>query len=363
MVPVLAIIFMNQKKSISWAHLAGTCFVLVTIIVNLIHYSYFPVPRFLFSSTYYVYNFMAFIFFSYMFRNYPKEMMRAAYIGLAAVIILQIPHIHLFPDQTWRQTGTFNNPNQLAYWSLLSLIVLVLFRHNNRFNLMDFFLFFVLLYLQTQAISKAGMITFALAVLCLPFVPQMSKMGRIFILLTLCAGVVYGVFNYDKILAIPDKVVEVERVVARLETIGEDEDDNPLVRGYGRLYEFPEYVLLGAGEGAYERFNPVHPNEIHSGLATIVFSYGIAGTAFFAFFLLSILNRQPWYYVFLFGCVFLYSLPHQNIRFTHFWVYLGILDATRHYAKAKRPKVQAYLQNHLTNSKTRYPIYQGKNTT
>ena len=71
----------------------------------------------------------------------------------------------------------------------------------------------------------------------------------------------------------------------RIANVGEQQDDSFTSRGYDRIWQFPEYLLLGAGEGAYSRFRNWDDNEFHSTFGTIVFSYGFVGSAFFAWWM------------------------------------------------------------------------------
>jgi len=48
-------------------------------------------------------------------------------------------------------------------------------------------------------------------------------------------------------------------------------------RGYDRLFNYPENIVWGAGEGYYERFD--EEIEFHSWPGTVLFCYGLIGTA------------------------------------------------------------------------------------
>ena len=64
----------------------------------------------------------------------------------------------------------------------------------------------------------------------------------------------------------------------RLSGIGEQKDDSLLHRGYIRLLRNPQYLVLGAGEGAFERLtDEAFDKEFHSTLGNVLMSYGILG--------------------------------------------------------------------------------------
>ena len=96
-------------------------------------------------------------------------------------------------------------------------------------------------------------------------------------------------------------------------------------RGYSRILEYPEYVILGAGEGARYRFGPEHSHELHSSLGTLLFSYGVPGLAFFLLMLLFVLRRKRFSVWLLTMAPLIYSLSHQGLRTTLFWIFLTIV--------------------------------------
>ena len=83
------------------------------------------------------------------------------------------------------------------------------------------------------------------------------------------------------------RIADIETVAnlqQRLEGIGAQKDNSLLDRGYNRLLNNPGYLILGAGEGDYERLDPdpTQPleelyKEFHSTLGNILMSYGVIG--------------------------------------------------------------------------------------
>ncbi len=316
---------MKPEPRIRKVYLMGTAFAAYTVLINLIHCAFYFDPRFLLSSFYYVFNFSAFCLISYLFRRAPDK--AATLMRLALLAVIAAEFLLLFKAGHMRRAeGTFNNPNQFTYWALLAGVSLFTLRQ--RFNITDFSALFLLGYIQTQTLSKAGLITYALFMVLVFLTPRVSFAGRSFLMFcVLCLGV-YAIFEADRFSEYAGRIDSIERAAQRLEGIGQESDDSAEARGYDRIWNFPEYALLGAGEGAYYRFHPRSRNqELHSGIATLVFSYGLVGTGLFAFFIFSVFRGKPWYYAVLLVIVLLYGLTHQNIRFTDFWVFLGLVNA------------------------------------
>ena len=94
-------------------------------------------------------------------------------------------------------------------------------------------------------------------------------------------------------------------------------------RGYDRLVNHAEYLLLGAGEGSYNRFQSELPgSELHSSYGTLLFCYGLVGALLFSLALLLVCGLQVRWMLYL-SPVMLFGLFHHGLRFTLFWVLLA----------------------------------------
>jgi hypothetical protein len=98
-------------------------------------------------------------------------------------------------------------------------------------------------------------------------------------------------------------------------------------RGYFRLAKYPYYLLFGAGEGYVYRFAIVDQweHELHSSIATLLFCYGIVGTALFAGINWQIVRLGGWLSALALMPPYVFGLTHQGLRFTQLWVLLGFL--------------------------------------
>src|SRR5690606_25026545 len=126
-------------------------------------------------------------------------------------------------------------------------------------------------------------------------IPATVKVG---IVLSAC------LLSFVQIMLHPS-TVEITQFDKFTERFSLDENTDPekfTERGYERLWEYPQYLIYGAGEGAHWRFMDVlyaersigGGREIHSGLASVLFSYGIFGFALFAGFIYAIFRKaQP----------------------------------------------------------------------
>ena len=328
MAPVIASLFMNFKSNkIKTTYLFGGLFVCLTIIINVVNYLFFPDIRFLLTALIYPYNFMVFIFTAWLFQKNPEKVIRYTFWGLVATVIIQIQVTYLFDFgfRGYRGTAGFENPNQLAYWTLLTAAMVVFLRRGKSLRWQEWGLLILLGFLQSLALSKAGIIAYSVFIIFLFLTPKISKITYVLGGSALLIGSIYALNDPVALNKIYDHIEPLKNVAARLEGIGTEADDSPEARGYYRIVEYPMYSVLGSGEGAFYRFNEEGYNrELHSGIATIIFSYGIFGATLFSLFLFLVIYKQPWYYILLFVPIIMFGLPHQNFRFAHFWVFLGI---------------------------------------
>lgn len=102
-------------------------------------------------------------------------------------------------------------------------------------------------------------------------------------------------------------------------------------RGYDRVYRNPEYLLTGAGEGAYERFQFGHGprRELHSSFGTVVFSYGMVGVLLLAIFAIRAVRGARFRMAVMLVPSLIYTVAHQGLRFTMFWVVLAAFVALK----------------------------------
>lgn len=327
-IPILSTMFLSFKiRKIKTVYVIGALFVLTTIGINFINYMFFPDIRFLLTMMIYPYNFCVFLFVVWLFQKDYKTAKNYSFYALIVTILIQLAVIQFFDFgyRGYRGTGGFENPNQLAYWTLLTGTMLIFLKRDEKLKLIDWLLLCILGFFQALALSKAGLIAYGLLIGFLFLTPKISRKAYIIFFSVIVMTIFYLVMNPTALNQISDSVKPVEHVVERIQGIGSEPDDSVEARGYYRIIEYPLYTLLGAGEGAFARFDKEgYVREIHSGIATILFSYGLIGFTLFTCFLMLVAYRQPWYYILLCLPIILFGLPHQNFRFAHFWVFLGI---------------------------------------
>jgi hypothetical protein len=318
-------------------YLAGAAFLSWVTVANLFWWGQYQDPMFLLSSAYYVYDFCILVLVFSLFQRLREDFFVATRLALIVAVVVQLVCLLVLPDvlKGFRATGTFNNPNQLGYWSLLVTACYVVTRGEASLKWLDVLMLCALAYIAALSLSKAAMLSIlAMLGFALWFQGVSSRLK-----LAVVTAIAFGT---AVVLAQPG-LLQVglgdglsSRVVERFDDIGNQKDDSLTARGYDRIWLFPEYLLVGAGEGAYERFRTGISTEMHSTFGTILFSYGLPGAALFLLVLWIIFRRAPPRYLVYFVPVCLYGITHQGLRFTQFWIFLALVFCSAQYG-AKPP--------------------------
>ena len=95
-------------------------------------------------------------------------------------------------------------------------------------------------------------------------------------------------------------------------------------RGADRIVTFPKFMLFGAGEGDFARFVTLDGkvNELHSSLLSILFCYGMVPTAFICKWCIDALKRKNMWQLCAAAALIIESLTLINYRQPLFWFLL-----------------------------------------
>ena len=246
-------------------------FIIAVCIINGFYYCYNQNGQFLLFTLYWMYVTMAI----WIFRTLASEQFLFG-LGIVCQINLLVQTIIYFLGkgryfhENWggsRFMGTFNDPNQFAFFIFTMLLILVL------------------IYLRNQQ-KKYIWLFWADAV----FLIGVSKStgvftGAIFIMMALYY--IWPKADFD--ISLTDYTL-LDRIRQKIWKFSHGNLADLLYdRSAERLVLHPKYLLYGAGEGMFERFLPgdyvnqitpgvfdvVRVNEIHSSLFSVWFSYGI----------------------------------------------------------------------------------------
>ncbi len=326
-------------------------FVALATFINLAYFFIYKSNgvdnRFYFPPLFYIFDMFFFVMILFILNN--NFILKINHISLAILISLSVQVLMgLVHIGSGRSSLFFNNPNQLGYYSLVSLTVFASLPSKYRANKL-IILCAVLFssYLILLSGSRAALLGVAL-LSGMIFLKEGIKVGfssSIFIIIVL-VGSWYFLNKNDFFNS------QIDSIKARQEVKANQGASEWQVRGYDRFVLNPEYVFFGAGEGVYERFNSYQHLEMHSGPGTILFSYGVLGFTFFFLFIKQVIKLNLLFNFLLLLPVFLYNLTHQGFREPLFWILLAcifVVSQNEYKQKINRWKLR---QNRNLNNVT-----------
>jgi hypothetical protein len=290
--------------------LAG--FVFYTALVNLTWATALEDMSLLKNTLFYAYDVMLLLTCLVLYAHFDDAFLRVTVYAVGGSLLLQAVLSPLAMSASSRQALFFNDENQLGYYCVLAGSIVVLGAQRFAIRLRYQALFYVAIaYLALLSQSRGALL--GLAVLTV-----VALLRRPFHLLLVCgACAVAAMLMLDS----PSISKTDERYI-----VG-SEYDTAGGRGYDRIVNYPEHILLGAGEGAYTRFrSDLYASEVHSTYGTLLFCYGIPGTLLFTLGLVLFCKYDPRIALFLMPAM-AHSLGHQGMRFAFFWAMLAFLGA------------------------------------
>jgi hypothetical protein len=264
------------------------------------------------STLFYAYDVLLFVTCLVLYERFKDQFLKVTVYAVAVSVLLQAVLSPLAIQQDMsRQALFFNDENQLGYYCVLAGITFVLgARHFAIPTLYQAVFYAALGYLAVLSQCRGGLV--ALGVLLL--VAVLERPLRLLLVLG-ALGAVYFLMTLQPSLLGKSE----ERLVQA------GEYDSAETRGYDRILTYPEHILVGAGEGAYERFrSALYASEIHSSYGTLLFCYGLVGTVLFGAALFWIVKADPRSALFLLPAV-AYGSAHHGLRAAFFWAMLAVL--------------------------------------
>ena len=291
-------------------------FLAYTLVVNLTFALIYQNPEPIRHSAYYLQVLLACIAFMYVLRTEPSAPRLIALAVLGALSLQVITLAVSVPVYGVRETLLFSNPNQLGFFGLLGLaFTLLLHRYTGYPTIIAALGTAAAALLVLISLSKGAI--FAILVLLFLYLllaPLRDTHWRILRPVLLIA---FPIAILVIAVAFRDEIEVLGMVSDRLAQIGESGDESLAGRGYVRILVWPQYLLLGAGEGLLGRWE--YPREIHSMFGTLLFSYGLPGIAIVAAVFAVVWRRNARDFIIYFLPILLYALVHHPMRQAMMW--------------------------------------------
>lgn len=343
----------NNKENIKKIIIDNKFFVFFMVfvfVVNGFYFLYYLKFKFMLSSLYYLFNFFVIILFSYMFYKNEKSYLMIDKVLKFNIIVQLIVCILNLGDYfgEYRYMGTFNDPNQFAYYIFISFCFIYLLnlklKKSNFEVLLFFFISIYLIFRSSSTGMLFGMMIFVFLYI-VSIVKNVYKIKRecikkliifCFILFPfLLLGVILCSSNNIKIDL--SNIHIIERFNEKIERVSESKtitNNNHLTiwqeRGYDKIVEYPWYIIYGSGEGMYERFsNAKFINEVHATLPSILFYYGIVPTVILLIWMYKKIKGASFKVNIVLIAIILESFTLLNQRQALFWIMFILISKLR----------------------------------
>jgi hypothetical protein len=325
---VIALVFVTAPKVNPTAALLALAWFAYVFIVNVSWWTIERDMRFLLSAAYYGFNLMTMLTVASMLMTRPDMFVRWSRAGLLIALSLEVLVTPLIGGGL-RMAGTFNNPNQLAYWAILIATCWLALKPRENLHALDFGVLAAAAMLCLLSGSRGGALAVALLMgMAIVLQGIRPRLWPAIVVL----GIIGAMFAAHWLVLIEEQ--------AAIQRFAENRPHDTLAaRGYDRIWLFPQYIIVGAGEGAFERFAHLSQggnNEIHSTPATILFSYGIVGACVLGALLWWVFGRAELRHVAYLAPAIFYGLTHNGTRAGLLWAFFGIVLGLR-YLRSQRP--------------------------
>lgn len=205
-----------------------------------------------------------------------------------------------------RYQGTFNDPNQLAVF--VFMMIMLLYMYQCKYQDRTFWIFYILAMPVIIASKSTGVLlgllvftVMALLYIVYGIVCRYHISKRLCVLGMAGVGIVLVLFlwwiwpsaDFDVKMTDYDMLARIQEKIWKIIHGGLGELF--LDRGMDKLLLYPKYLLYGAGEGGFDRFVLARQcNEIHCCLFSIMFCYGILPTVIVLVWLIrNLRNTNP----------------------------------------------------------------------
>lgn len=302
---------------------AGSFFAYI-FMVNTIWFARYYSSVFLLSSCYVMYNMLMLVVVATIFRDQPMSLARVTRAMLLVTLVIEAAVALIVGDQGYGRTmGTFNDPNQMGYWALLTAVCFFVVREGPRLRLTDLLALGLAGLIIFLSVSRAAILGFSALVMLVALFSRLDPRRVLPCVVILVAALMLTHFAD---LGLDQSYQGVFDFAQKRFASKDTANDSLAERGYGRLWLFPEYLLFGAGDGEYTlRFNLA--NETHSTVGSILFAYGIVGLTLFGLLLFVLVRRADWFRTTLLIPVMIYGIAQQGVRFSMFWTFLALVFA------------------------------------
>lgn len=282
------------------------------------------------------------------------------YLGVIWQMLLTVSKrnnvlIESFNANAIRNMGSFNDPNQLAFY----IFVIIVFLYATMRTKKDIYCFlfilipaFYLIYTSKSVNALLGVSIILYGALLKWIKDKMKISYGVTILSTILIGVIILILftpnkDFDYINA---PYTLTNRIIRKLYEINYGDGLYSIVkdRAWVKAFAFPKYLLYGAGEGMNIRFAEVQILEIHNSILNYLFCYGIIPTSILMVWIYQKFTNLTDRGKICASALFIESMFLVNYKMIIFWILLVTIYMTN--KKIKCETIQIKEKNKMENT-------------
>lgn len=326
------------------------CFIVCIFIINSVYYlidlqTGFSEMHYLLTIAYYIYCFVIII----MFRQFINDLdfLQSMKKVLCFNIIFQLG-IYLIGYGRWfdttRYMGTFNDPNQFAFFLFSSLLLIYIISYIENKNAIIWLILVCFLVIKGASSGiLLGLVVLVSSLLITYIFSKtiLSPMLKIIMFLSSFILICFIIFSFMPISILSENML-IQRTFVKLQQLSNNSIMYLLKdRCRDKLIYFPEYLLYGSGEGNFMRFlKPgvdIYINEIHSSFLGPVFYYGLVPFMLMILWIKEQIKNIDSKLLCIFFAILAESLFLANNRQPFFWMIFVLLSSV--YCKKLKKEV------------------------
>lgn len=321
-------------------------FVILATGINVLWYIASPDKELMLSSFYLVFNVLVVLMFSGISKDdrFLSKLSGLLQFNIIAQLFIYLFNLgrHYSPD---RYMGTFNDPNQLAFYIFISLIVTFIIRNltskstTNKLNIATWLAGLFLIYSSGSTGVLLGIMVFILLGTLHYVYSNTLKMKnrmradvvRLLATLLFIATLLIAAWTYSQSSEsawvrsnnTSSETLLTDRLEEKINKASGDADITLAEdRGLDIIYKYHHYIFFGAGAGNYNRYTEAAQNtglEIHSTLS-LIFYYGLIPSIILCMWFVSQLRKASSWLLISAAAILIESLFLINYRQPLFWI-------------------------------------------
>ena len=298
-------------------------FIIFVFIINGAYFAFNNSTTFLISTFYYFFNYLIVLLIQKLIKieGFAQQLERVLEIDILVQLVVFLLGRGRFHSGV-RYMGTFNDPNQYSFFIFGAMLLITLLKHGRGKNREVLLWYMISLFLIFQASSTGMLLGFLVFIILYVLFSTKTLNGGDFLMI-IAAGLIIliGLAIVHGDVSLPSSISEsymMQRVEQKLDDFSGGSSEVLRDRQWTKVVEYPLYTLIGAGEGAFDRFG--NKSEIHSSVLGPLWYYGFIPFSIWVRWCIEKMKKVDIRALCIYGALIVESFTLVNNRQPFFWM-------------------------------------------